>query len=127
MTGSITLRRYLVALLWHWSFPFFMGAMLGVGYATFTAVGVLNAGSDVVLGAISDAIHACQPAETTREEASQVRGRAPGLSEHASPFGQTEARAERTLDPPRPRTASAGEGGAAPPPRAPEPPAVRVG
>lgn len=59
--------------------------------------------------------------------ASQVRGRAPGLSEHASPFGQTEARAERTLDPPRPRTASAGEGGAAPPPRAPEPPAARVG
>lgn len=65
--------------------------------------------------------------ETAREEASQVRGRAPGLSEHAAPFGQTEARAERTLDPPRPRIASAGEGGAAPPPRAPEPPAARVG
>lgn len=65
--------------------------------------------------------------ETTREGASQVRGRAPGLSEHDSSFGQTEARAERTLDPPRLRTASAGEGGAAPPPRAPEPPAARVG
>lgn len=31
----------------------------------------------------------------------QVQGRAPGLSEHALPFGQTEARAERTLDPAR--------------------------
>lgn len=31
----------------------------------------------------------------------QVQGRAPGLSEHASPFGKTEARAERTLDPAR--------------------------
>lgn len=65
--------------------------------------------------------------ETAREGASQVRGRAPGLSEHASPFGQTEARAERTLDPPRPQTASAGEGGTDPPSRAPEPPAARVG
>lgn len=65
--------------------------------------------------------------ETAREEASQVRGRAPGLSEHAAPFGQTEARAERTLDPPRPQTASAGEGGAAPPPRAPEPPGGKGG
>ncbi len=65
--------------------------------------------------------------EIARTEASQVRGRAPGLSEHAAPFGQTEARAKRTLDPPRIRTASAGEGGVAPPPRAPEPPAARVG
>ncbi|WP_236209237.1 hypothetical protein [Pseudomonas tohonis] len=27
-----------------------------------------------------------------------VRGRRTGLSEHASPFGQTERRAQRTLD-----------------------------
>lgn len=65
--------------------------------------------------------------QTSRAGASLVRGRAPGLSEHAAPFGQTEARAKRTLDPPRTRIASAGEGGAAPPPRAPEPPAARVG
>jgi hypothetical protein len=57
----------------------------------------------------------------------QVQGRAPGLSEHASPFGQTEARAERTLDPARTETASARECGAASPPRAPEPSAARVG
>ncbi len=57
----------------------------------------------------------------------QVQGRAPGLSEHASPFGQTEARAERTLDPARAEKASARECGAASPPRAPEPSAARVG
>ncbi|WP_413043205.1 hypothetical protein [Pseudomonas sp. YJ42] len=39
------------------------------------------------------------PAKTTNTEAEQVQGRAPGLSEHASPFGKTEARAERILDP----------------------------
>lgn len=35
-------------------------------------------------------------------DAEQVKGRAPGLSEHALPFGQTEARAERTLERPPP-------------------------
>lgn len=38
--------------------------------------------------------------DTTAPE--PVKGRAPGLSEHASPFGQTEARAERTLEHPPP-------------------------
>lgn len=67
------------------------------------------------------------PTNTTNTEAEQVQGRAPGLSEHASPFGKTEARAERTLDPARTETASARECGAASPPRAPEPSAARVG
>ncbi|QMV61217.1 hypothetical protein VUJ49_14335 [Pseudomonas berkeleyensis] len=40
------------------------------------------------------------PANTA--DAEQVKGRAPGLSEHAPPFGQTEARAERTLEHPPP-------------------------
>lgn len=57
----------------------------------------------------------------------QVQGRAPGLSEHASPFGQTEARAERTLDPARTEKASARECGESFSPRAPEPSAARVG
>ncbi|MDP9940647.1 hypothetical protein [Ectopseudomonas alcaliphila] len=35
-------------------------------------------------------------------DAEPVKGRAPGLSEHAPPFGQTEARAERTLEHPPP-------------------------
>jgi hypothetical protein len=57
----------------------------------------------------------------------QVQGRAPGLSEHASSFGQTEARAERTLDPARTETASARECGECFSPHAPEPSAARVG
>ncbi len=45
----------------------------------------------------------------------------------ASPFRRTEARAERTLERLPPETASAGECGAASPPRAPEPSAARAG
>lgn len=56
-----------------------------------------------------------------------VNSRAPGLSEHALPFGQTEARAKRTIERPPNKSASAHECGAAPPPRAPEPSAARVG
>jgi len=63
----------------------------------------------------------------TATEAEQVQGRAPGSSDHASPIRRTEARAQRTLDPARTETASARECGAAPPPRAPEPSAARVG
>jgi len=59
--------------------------------------------------------------------ADEVRGRRTGSSGCASPSSRTERRAERTLDPPRPDTASALESGAAPPPRAPEPSAARVG
>lgn len=58
---------------------------------------------------------------------SPVNSRAPGLSEHDSPFGQTEARAERTIERPPDKPASARECGAASPPRAPEPSAARVG
>lgn len=44
-----------------------------------------------------------RPSDPTNATApEQVKGRAPGLSEHASPFGQTEARAERTLEHPPP-------------------------
>ncbi|AFN79037.1 hypothetical protein PSJM300_14875 [Stutzerimonas stutzeri DSM 10701] len=63
----------------------------------------------------------------TASEAEQVQGRAPGLSEHASPFGKTEARAQHTLDPARTETASARECGECFSPRAPEPSAARVG
>ncbi|TBU73314.1 hypothetical protein DNK10_18805 [Pseudomonas daroniae] len=56
-----------------------------------------------------------------------VNSRAPGLSEHDSPFGQTEARAERTIERPPDKPASARECGAASLPRAPEPSAARVG
>jgi len=63
----------------------------------------------------------------TASEAEQVQGRAPGSSDHASPIRRTEARAQRTLDPARPKTASARECGECFTPRAPEPSAARVG
>ncbi|WP_313513166.1 hypothetical protein [Pseudomonas sp.] len=56
-----------------------------------------------------------------------VRGRRTGSSGQASSSSRTERRAERTLDPAPPEQASALESGAAPPPRAPEPSAARVG
>ena len=37
----------------------------------------------------------------------EVKGRTPGLSDHAPPIRQTEVRAERTLDPPQSKPASA--------------------
>lgn len=60
-------------------------------------------------------------------EVDQVKGRAPGSSDHASPIRRTEARAKRTLDPARIETASARECGSAFPSRAPEPSAARAG
>lgn len=70
----------------------------------------------------------CVPVNPATPEAEQVRGRAPGSSDHASPIRRTEARGEAfTLDLARPETASARERGAASPPRAPEPSAARVG
>jgi len=63
----------------------------------------------------------------TASEAEQVKGRAPGSSDHASPIRRTEARAQRTLDPARTETASARECGECFSPRAPEPSAARVG
>jgi len=60
-------------------------------------------------------------------ETKQVKGRAPGSSDHASPIRRTEARAQRTLDPARTETASARECGECFSPRAPEPSAARVG
>ncbi|AYF85647.1 hypothetical protein D6Z43_27700 [Pseudomonas sp. DY-1] len=38
------------------------------------------------------------PRRRPRAGLAPVQGRRTGLSEHASPFGQTERRAERTLD-----------------------------
>lgn len=60
-------------------------------------------------------------------ESDEVRGRRTGSSGQAPSSSRTERRAERTLDPAPPEQASALESGAAPPPRAPEPSAARVG
>ena len=60
-------------------------------------------------------------------EPDEVQGRRTGSSGQASSSSRTERRAKRTLDPAPPEQASALESGAAPPPRAPEPSAARVG
>ena len=46
--------------------------------------------------------HRAPSDQANAADAEQVKGHAPGLSEHAPPFGQTEARAERTLERPPP-------------------------
>lgn len=65
--------------------------------------------------------------QAARTVADPVKGRAPGSSEQPHRSGERKARAERTLERHPPETASAGECGAAPPPRAPEPSAARAG
>lgn len=60
-------------------------------------------------------------------DSEEVQGRRTGSSGQAPSSSRTERRAKRTLDPAPPDTASALESGAAPPPRAPEPSAARVG
>ncbi len=87
----------------------------------------LRLGQANALRTDSRAVRAGGLKPTAPAEAEQVKGRAPGSSDHASPIRRTEARTKRTLDPARTETASARECGAASPPRAPEPSAARVG
>lgn len=45
-------------------------------------------------------VRQCAPADLSNAaDVEQVKGRAPGLSDHDSPIRQTEARAKRTLEP----------------------------
>ncbi|AVO54370.1 hypothetical protein [Ectopseudomonas mendocina] len=105
MTVSFRVGRYLVALLWSWSLPFLIGASLGGLYISHAHIEILEANDDLFLRSFEAVIDQCKaapsdPANAT--DAEQIKGRAPGLSEHAPPFGQTEARAERTLEHPPP-------------------------
>ena len=55
----MTFSRYLIRLLWHWSFPLLLGAVLG-----FMAGAVqLLAMADVVEAALDDALQVCMPSE----------------------------------------------------------------
>jgi hypothetical protein len=128
MTVSFRLGRYLVALLWHWVTPFLFGA---IAATVVTLVGLqesVQAIGNAFETAIGNVAKQCAPSDPANAtDAEPVKGRAPGSSDHASPIRRTEARAERTLERPPDQTASARECGAAPPPRAPEPSAARVG
>ena len=105
MTVSFRTGRYLVALLWSWSLPFLIGASLGGLYISHAHIEILEANDDLFLRSFEAVIDQCKAAPSdpaNAADAEQVKGRAPGLSEHAPPFGQTEARAERTLEHPPP-------------------------
>ena len=103
MTASFRVGRYLVSLLWH-SAPWgFIGFAVGCVFGTLQAVELLESVDDSFYQAMAKVVHQCAPSDPANAaDAEQVKGRAPGLSEHASPFGQTEARAERTLERPPP-------------------------
>ena len=103
MTVSFRVGRYLVALLWHWITPFLFGAAAAMSITLVSLQTSVNAVGIHFQNAIAHAIEQCAPSDPANAaDAEQVKGRAPGLSEHASPFGQTEARAERTLERPPP-------------------------
>ncbi len=103
MTVTFRAGRYLVALLWHWVTPFLFGF---IAATVVTLVGLqesVQAIGNAFETAIANVAKQCAPGDPANAtDAEPVKGRAPGLSEHASPFGQTEARAERTLERPPP-------------------------
>tara|TARA_Y100001951_G_scaffold105223_1_gene120825 strand:+ start:2339 stop:2647 length:309 start_codon:yes stop_codon:yes gene_type:complete len=102
MTVSYRVGRYLVALLWH-STPYVVLGMFISSFVYAVFVVQLTASFKEELQQVLTAAQQCGPSDPTNATApEQVKGRAPGLSEHASPFGQTEARAERTLEHPPP-------------------------
>lgn len=122
MTVSMSIGRYLLALLWHWAPPAVIGFAIGSALATMQIVKVLESVDEQWHAAATQLVEQC----TTQDQAApanaeQVQGRAPGSSDHASPIRRTEARAERTLDPARTETASARECGRAFPPALPSP------
>ncbi|ALN20479.1 hypothetical protein [Ectopseudomonas mendocina] len=105
MTVSFRVGRYLVALLWSWSLPFLIGASLGGLYISHAHIEILEANDDLFLRSFEAVIDQCKAAPSdpaNAVDAEQVKGRAPGSSDHASPIRRTEARAERTLERPPP-------------------------
>jgi hypothetical protein len=103
MTVPFRFGRYLVALLWH-SAPWgFIGFAVGSVFGTLQAVQLLESVDDSFYQAMTKVVHQCAPSDLSNAaDAEQVKGRAPGSSDHASPIRRTEARAERTLERPPP-------------------------
>lgn len=103
MTVSFRAGRYLVALLWH-SAPWgFIGFAVGCVFGTLQAVELLETVDDYFYQAMTKVVHQCAPSDLANAtDTEQVKGRAPGSSDHASPIRRTEARAERTLEHPPP-------------------------
>ena len=103
MTVSFHLGRYLVALLWHWITPFLFGAIAATVVTLFGLQESVQSIGNAFETAIANVAEQCTSSDPANAaDAEQVKGRAPGLSEHVPSFGQTEARAERTLEHPPP-------------------------
>ena len=103
MTVSFRAGRYLAALLWHWITPFLFGA---IAATVVTLVGLQESVQSIGNAfetAIANVAEQCTTSDLANAaDAEQVKGRAPGSSDHASPIRRTEARAERTLEHPPP-------------------------
>lgn len=102
MTVSFRTGRYLVALLWHTA-PYVVLGMFISSFVYAVFVVQLTASFKEELQQVLTAAQQCAPSDPANAtDAEQVKGRAPGSSDHASPIRRTEARAERTLEHPPP-------------------------
>ncbi|MFG0585466.1 hypothetical protein ACF8C1_19800 [Pseudomonas sp. zjy_9] len=102
MTVSFRVGRYLVALLWH-SAPYVALGMFISSFVYAVFVVQLTASFKEELQQVLTAAQQCGPSDPTNAaDPEQVKGRAPGSSDQASPIRRTEARAERTLEHPPP-------------------------
>ncbi|MFI8979181.1 hypothetical protein [Ectopseudomonas khazarica] len=102
MTVSFRVGRYLVALLWHASPYVVIGMFVSSCVYAVLAVQLTSGLKEQLQQAVAAAAQ-CAPINPTNATApEQVKGRAPGSSDQASPIRRTEARAERTLEHPPP-------------------------
>lgn len=103
MTVSFRAGRYLVALLWHWITPFLFGAIAATVVTLVGLQEIVQSIGNAFETAIANVAEQCTTSDPANAaDSEQVKGRAPGSSDHASPIRRTEARAERTLEHPPP-------------------------
>lgn len=102
LKAHTTTPRFLAVLLWHWSLPFTLGAVAASLVALYGIQSSLELVDQSLDSSMQRMIDACtDQTQPTPPDPEQVRGRAPGLSGEWLITRQTEARAQRTLDPPR--------------------------
>lgn len=59
MAVSFRIGRYLVALLWSWSVPLIVGAVLGSAYMTYSTLEILEASGDAFTGSLQSVVDSC--------------------------------------------------------------------
>jgi hypothetical protein len=60
VTVTFRIGRYLVALLWSWSFPFMVGAALGGAYISVTTLEILEASDDAFISSLESVVLSCK-------------------------------------------------------------------